>query len=358
MTVRWWAQCALTCAAVGTSWNVGVWADGVLAHTQQVDVGTAPTGIPTLLEATVNLPRMTADHRFTLHLEPVFLVDQAVEFTISYDSTQPCAPTSTGACDSTVDVPVVSEEEPTVPDLQVQSVTTAAGGGNSTTITATVANNGTAAAGASKTKVVLDDATVLATVDTPLLGPGETAEISVDWNTAGVKGEHRIAVTADDAAAVGESDEGNNVGTLTVTVKGNKVKNGSFEQSSSGSSPDNWSSSGGTSYEQGGSDGERSVGAGPGGSWTSDPIEVTPGAAYDLEVAVSGATGGVAVDQLSATGQVLRTLTVPVTGLTAGVFGVVTGALTAGTDAVAVRIRLSGPLLGTTHFDDVRLWEQ
>ncbi len=358
MTVRWWAQCALTCAAVGTSWEVRLWADGVLAHMQQVDVGTAPTGIPTLLEATVNLPRLTADHRYTLQLEPVFLVDQGVEFTISYDSTQPCAPTSAGACDSTVDLPVVSEGEPSVPDLVVQNVATAGAGGNSTTITATVANQGTAAAAASKTKVVLDDSTVLATVDTPLLGPGQTAEISVDWNTAGVKGEHRIAVTADEAAAVGESDEGNNVGTLTVTVKGNKVQNGSFEQSSSGSSPDHWTSSGETTYEQGGSDGERSASAGPGGGWTSDPIAVTPGAAYDLEVAVAGAAGGVAVDQLSATGQVLRTLTVPVSGLTAGVFGLVTASLTAGSDAAAVRIRLSGPLLGTTHFDDVRLWER
>jgi hypothetical protein len=85
---------------------------------------------------------------------------------------------------------------------------------------------------------------------------------------------------------------------------------------------------------------------------------VTPGAAYEVEVAVAGAAGGVAVDQLSATGQVLRTLTVPVSGLTAGVFGLVTASLTAGSDAAAVRIRLSGPLLGTTHFDDVRLWER
>jgi archaellum component FlaF (FlaF/FlaG flagellin family) len=343
---------------VNTSWNVRLWADGVLAHEQQVDAGVAPVGVPTLLEATVNLPRITADHRFTLHLEPVFLVDQAVEFTIAYDSTQPCAATSAGACDSVVEMPVVSEGEPTVPDLVVQSVSAVEGNGNRSTIRATIANVGTTGAAATRTRFVLDGQTVLGVLDTPVLSPGQTADVSVDWNTAGVSGEHRIEVTADDGTAVAESDEANNVGTLSVTVKGNKVRNGSFEQSSNGTAPDNWSSSGNTTYEQGGSDGDRSVSAGPGGTWTSDAIDVEPGAGYELSAAVAGAAGGIQLAELSATGQVLRTLDVPLGAVPGGVFGIVTQAVSVGADTSAVRVRLSGPLLGTARFDAVTLREQ
>jgi hypothetical protein len=52
--------------------------------------------------------------------------------------------------------------------------------------------------------------------------------VTLDWNTAGVKGTHTIRVTADQNNAIRESDETNNAATLAVTVKGNKVKNGSL----------------------------------------------------------------------------------------------------------------------------------
>jgi subtilisin family serine protease len=122
MTVEWWAQCALTCAAISTSWTVRLWADGVQVLEQQVEAGVAPTGVPTLLNATVDVPRVTASHRITLQLEPVFLVDQAVEFAIYYDSAQPCLPTAaSGPCDSRVAMPVVR------PDLVVDGATATPG---------------------------------------------------------------------------------------------------------------------------------------------------------------------------------------------------------------------------------------
>jgi subtilisin family serine protease len=258
----------------------------------------------------------------------------------------------------------------TGPDLVVSAITvtsnTGAGGenqqpkqGQKATVTATIANNGSAAAPATQTTFVLDETTVLGDVATDPIPAGQSVNVSASWDTRGVSGQHTIKVTADSATPgqAAETNEGNNTATLTVTVQGNKVKNGSFEQSSSGSAPDNWTSSGETTYEQGGSDGERSVGAGPGGSWTSDPIDVTPGASYDLEVAIAGAIGGIAVEQLSGTGQLLRTVTIPVPAI-GGVFSTVTDSITVGSDAVAVRVKLSGPLLGTAHFDAVGMFDR
>jgi subtilisin family serine protease len=446
MTVEWWADCGPLCA-LQTDWQIRLFADGTQVIDTQVSPGPLTAPGPTRFEATVNVPRVTAEHRYTLIVEPVFLLDQSLVFSVYYDSQGPCRPPGSGPCDSVVHMPVVAvvpnqppvaaddtatveregsvvvdvlanDDDPdgdelevtafthgthgtvtkndngtltyaqsgdptdadsfsytvndgrggtdtatvsvavTGPDLVVSDLVARNRNGNRTTVTATVSNNGTSDAPATKTEFVLDGSTVLGLVDTPTLEEDQSVQVSVDWNTASVSGGHEVRATADQAEAAAETNEGNNAATRVVTVKGNKVQNGSFEQSSNGTSPDNWTSSGSTTYEQGGSDGERSASAAPGGSWTSDPIAVTPGAAYDLEVAVAGVAGGVAVDQLSATGQVLRTLTVPVSGLTAGVFGLVTGAVTAGSDTAAVRVRLSGPLLGTTHFDDVRLWER
>jgi subtilisin family serine protease len=446
MTIEWWADCGPLCV-LQTDWQIRLFADGTEVVEAEVSPGAASVPGPTKFEATVNVPRITADHRYTLVVEPIFLVDQAIAFSIYYDSQGACRPGGSSPCDSVVHMPVVAvvpnqppvanddtatvEREGSVdidvlandtdpdgdelevtafthgtygtvtknadgtlkytqsggpttsdsftytvndgrggtdnatvfvtvtgPDLVISDIVATDRNGNRTTVTATVSNNGTSDAPATQTEFVLDDTTVLGLVDTPPIQHGQSVDVSVDWNTASVRGEHEVRATADKGAAAAETNEANNSAVRTVTVKGNKVRNGSFEQSSNGSSPDNWTSSGDTTYEQGGSEGERSASAGPGGSWTSDPVEVTPGASYELEVAVAGAAGGIAVDQLSATGQVLRTVTVPVTGLTAGVFGLVTQTLTVGSDVVAVRIRLSGPLLGTTHFDDVRLWEQ
>src|SRR6185295_10310369 len=121
---------------------------------------------------------------------------------------------------------------PALPDLRVTNVTfnnnKGAQEGDKVTITATVSNTGSAAAAASTTKFVLDGATVLGTVATGSIAPNASAAASILWDTRSVKGQHVITVTADSAAAVSESNEGNNTSSLTVTVQGNKVKNGSF----------------------------------------------------------------------------------------------------------------------------------
>jgi hypothetical protein len=187
--------------------------------------------------------------------------------------------------------------------------------------------------------------------------------VTLAWNTRGVKGEHTIRVTADRANDVAEENadgdaEQNNSGTLTVTIRGNKVVNGSFESSSSGSSPDNWSSSGSTSYAEGGSDGERSVTAGPGGAWLSDPISVEAGTSYGFSVAATGAGGTIAVQQLSAAGALLGTATLPIGADPSGLFHTVTGSLTALAGAAEARVSLAGPLTGTARFDDVWIWQE
>jgi subtilisin family serine protease len=345
MTVEWWAQCALTCAVTGTSWDISLWADGVKVVEERVSAGTA--GVPRLLTATVNVPEVTASHRFTLHVEPVFLVDQAVLFTIYYDSQQPCPGASAGPCDSRVHMPVVGEDgEEALPDLVVADATassTNARQGEKVTVSATVANTGDAGAGASTTSFVLEDGTVIGAAETPALAAGDSATVSVTWDTRGVKGEHVIAITADAEGAVEEAEEGNNAGLLTVTVRGNKVQNGSFEQSSNGSSPDGWSASGsGTSY-----DGD-SVSAGPLGAWTSAPIEVAGGTSYELTVDSAGAAGTVVVQELSAAGALLGSVSLPVLGQLDE-----TVTLAAGT--AQVRLVLRGGLAGTT-FQEVGLF--
>ncbi len=146
-----------------------------------------------------------------------------------------------------------------------------------------------------------------------LVAAGGSATASVVWNTKRLKGERTIAVTADPAQAIAESDESNNSASRVVTVRGNKVQNGDFQASSKGA-PDSWSSSGSTSYDG------SAASAGPGGSWASAPVEVVPGQAYELSLDVTGA-GTAVVQQLSAAGVLLgssplvATLT-PVVGVT------------------------------------------
>ncbi|HET7700189.1 MAG TPA: CARDB domain-containing protein [Candidatus Limnocylindria bacterium] len=216
-------------------------------------------------------------------------------------------------------------------------------GGDQVTITATVRNIGTAA-----TKDVAvrftDNGTQIGSVQTiAQIAAGGSGTASVVWDTKHIKGDRTITVTADPANAIRESNETNNSTTGTVTVRGNKVQNASFEESASGTSPDHWSSSGSTSYPQG-SDGQRSVTAGAAGSWTSDAITVEAGKAYGLTVDMTGG-GSLRVEQLSTLGAVLSTLSDVTT-------------FTAGANVTQVRVVLLGGLTGTATFDNVRMWEE
>jgi hypothetical protein len=232
-----------------------------------------------------------------------------------------------------------------LPDLTVADIVASPEkvvGGDTVTITATIRNIGTGrAAGAS---VAFTDN------GAPLGAPQQIAEIAADgsatvttaWSTKGLKGDRTIAVSVDAANAIRELSDDNNTATRVITVKGNRITNGDFQTSSDGASPDGWTASGATSYEQS-ADGDRSASAGPGGVWTSAPVDVTPGASYGLSADARGGT--IRIEQISATGTVLSALT-DVTNFKA-LAGV-----------AQVRVKLLGGLTGTATFDDIRLWEE
>jgi uncharacterized protein (DUF2147 family) len=224
-----------------------------------------------------------------------------------------------------------------LPDLAVAesdiSFTTAR---DQTTITVTVRNVGGAPATGVPVRFADNGSQIGAVQTITSIPAGGSGTASVVWSTKKLKGERTITVTVDPADAIAEASETNNSASRTVTVKGNKVQNGDFQQSSNGA-PDHWSSSGSTSYDG------NSASAGPGGSWTSEAIPVEAGRTYDLSVDVVG-SGGAVVQQLSALGGVLAsaplgsTLT-PLAGVT------------------QVRIVLKGGLVGATTFDNVWMGE-
>lgn len=90
------------------------------------------------------------------------------------------------------------------------------------TVVAVITNNGDAAAAASQTRFTIDgaDASIVAT---PQLAPGGSVEVTLQWDTRGVKGQHTIGVSADDAGNVVESNESNNSASATFTLQGGKV---------------------------------------------------------------------------------------------------------------------------------------
>jgi M6 family metalloprotease-like protein len=112
------------------------------------------------------------------------------------------------------------------PDLVVSSIRAHNNKGSASsrvTVTAVITNAGTATAGASRTRFTLDGATVLGAIDTPALAPGGSVEVTVQWNTQGLKDQHTIGVTADDASSVAESNEANNTASASFNVKGGKI---------------------------------------------------------------------------------------------------------------------------------------
>ncbi len=272
---------------------------------------------------------------------------------------------------------------PPKPDLRVTNITTSttrAREGDKVTLTATVTNSGNFDAAPSTTEFQLDTTTIIGQIATPAIPSGSSTNVSVQWDTRSVRGEHTIFVTADELQQVPESNESNNTSSLAVTVQGNKVKNGSFEQpSSSGSGPDGWSGSstgaGNATWSEGGSDGSKSAGtSGNGGnaatsgspSWTSDPIAVVPGEMLTLVVSVqsqaasSAASAGLVY--LGAAGQVLNSVTLLTAPLTTTGFAKLEQVVTIPAGVAQVRVQLVGfaptdlRTSGTVRFDDVGLF--
>ena len=224
-----------------------------------------------------------------------------------------------------------------LPDLTVTGLeATSTKGTRSATVTATIRNVGEAPAAATAVRFTVDGA-ALGERALAALDPGATATVAIEWPLKGVSnGTHTLAAIADPAAAVVEANESNNSATRQVEVRGNKVQNGDFEASSNGTSPDHWQGSGSTSYDG------HTAAAGPGGTWTSAPIAITPGTRYGFDLTLTG-SGSALVQLLSPAGVVLASAP---PGLLTTVFG-----------ATQVRVVLAGGLTGLTTFDDVRLWE-
>ena len=241
-----------------------------------------------------------------------------------------------------LDVFRFTPDSATLPDLAVTNLeATGTKGSQTATVTAMIANHGAASASGSVVRFLVDGSTI---GETTLgeLAAGGSSTTSVSWSLRNVSnGSHTLRAVVDPGDAIAESDETNNAGTRTVEVKGNKVANGDFEASSTGTSPDGWSSSGSTSYDG------HSVSAGPGGAWTSDPIAVAAGMRLGFSAAATGTLPAITLDQLGPTGSLVGSLPLDLSDT-----------LTIAEGVSAVRVRLAGGLLGTTTFDDVRLWEE
>jgi serine protease AprX len=263
------------------------------------------------------------------------------------------------------------------PDLLVSGMTATnnkARAGEKVTISATVTNVGTEGAPATTTELLLDGATVLGRLATPALARGASVTLSVLLETPAMKGEHAVAATADRLGVAEETDETNNTGRLTFTIKGNRVSNPSFDQpSSSGDGPASWSGSdtqaGSTSWSAGsvsitGNGGNALLAGSP--AWRSDPIPVVAGEALDLvvDVQASGLSSAPAAGlaYLGALGQVVSTVRLITAPLSTVGLERFERAVTIPAGVAQVRVVLSGfaptdaATAGTVRFDDVGLF--
>ncbi|HEY0604194.1 MAG TPA: CARDB domain-containing protein [Herpetosiphonaceae bacterium] len=263
-------------------------------------------------------------------------------------------------------------------DLTITNLVASQARPKETVLTATIANTGAADA---KNVVVRfkDGATLLGdSAAIATLAKGATQQVTFTWNTKSVSGDHVISAQADPANLVDESNESNNAAQRTITIRGNRVTNGSFEQSTSGSAPDGWSGSQGTGYDTGGanaSDGTRAISlTGSGGAaallnpaWTSAPIAVTPGQTYNLAMTIKtqslSSAPSLQITYLDAAGTVLNKVSGIATTITgSSAAQQVLGQIVVPAGVSQVRVTLIGfsPLdtatRGTVWIDDVWLW--
>jgi subtilisin family serine protease len=376
MDLEWWTSCS-GCGVFGEDWFIRLWADGAKVFEQRVTTSADLLPEPSLVGTSVVLPEVTADETFVLHVDPVFVDVQHATF-VYYDSSGGCNATVAGPCDSIARMPVVGEAA--LPDLQVTDMAASnvrEAEGRRVRLEATVTNAGEADAAASQVAFNLDDGSMIGTAELPVIAPGVSVEVAVSWDTRGVIGEHVVTATADSGGVVAELDEANNSGQLTVDIRGNRVRNSSFEQSAEGSSaPDGWSGestpAGNASWSAGGSDGERSVtftGTGENAAlhgaptWTSEAIAVTPGEVLTLSASVSAAgassAGSVGVAYLGAAGELLNSVTVITAPLTGDGFKTLEGTITVPAGVTQLRVVLTGfaatdvGTSGTVTFDEI-----
>jgi len=256
--------------------------------------------------------------------------------------------------------------------------------GDRVVISATISNTGDGAAGASTTDFRLEDGTPLGTVETAAIAAGASVEVQVAWDTRGVKGEQVIEASADAGDVVAESAEGNNLGRLTVSVRGNKVQNGSFEQpNSAGDGPESWQANstgaGSTGYSDGGADGSSEGShavtiSGTGGSvalaglpsWTSAPIAVSAGELLTLSADVRSvglsSAPSIGLAYLGPAGELLGKVTLLTAPLATSGFASLEKTFSVPAGVTSLRIVLTGfsatdtQTKGTVTFDDIGLF--
>jgi hypothetical protein len=265
-----------------------------------------------------------------------------------------------------------------LPDLTVANIVATQSQPKETVLTATVTNGGLADA-ANVVVRFLDGSTAIAT-SAPIatLARGSSAQVSVSWNTRSIHGDRVISAVADPDNTVAESNESNNTAQRTITIRGNRVINGSFEQSANGASPVGWSGSQGTSYDTTGakaSDGTRAVGASGNGltavllnpAWTSAPIDVTAGETYDLAMTLTSqglsSAPSLQVSYLNAAGTLISKITAISTNISGNTPAQqVLGQITVPPGATQMRLVLTGfsatdpATHGSVWFDDIWMW--
>ena len=145
--------------------------------------------------------------------------------------------------------------------------------------------------------------------------------------------------------AIAEVRKDNNRAWRTVTIRGNRVRNGSFEETDAGGRPTGWTGSGNTASSSDpatATDGTRSVRVSqPGGTWTSAPISVTDSETLSLSVDTTAvgtsSRPGLGVNLLGATGAVTSAL-----AIATGPAGTLAGTLTVPAGIAQISVTLSG----------------
>jgi hypothetical protein len=220
----------------------------------------------------------------------------------------------------------------TLPDLKVSSMSAnpnPVNEGDRFSISATVTNAGYADASNVAVRFAVDGVTQTPDQTIASLPQGQSATVSIPWDTHGHPGQHTAVATADPANTVKELDETNNSASLTFTVRGNHVTNGSFEQvttSSSGSpQPTGWTPNGNVIWDNTGkyaTDGAAAAGVvaslipGQAGSWTSQAIAVTPGAVYSISASVTSVNAANPTFLVIPSGSGVTTAVAPILSLT------------------------------------------
>ena len=262
------------------------------------------------------------------------------------------------------------------PNLRVSAITASnrePREGQLVTLTATVANNGDAPAAASTTLFTLDGTTVIGTVATPAIPAGGTAQVTLAWNTHKVKGDHVIVVAADSRNVVEELREDDNTSTLAVKVKANKVKNGSFDDGSTGwSSTSTGAGTAAPGEGEGGSTGASLTSSGGNvlaagaPSWTSEPIAVVGGqtlvAAASVRAAGLASPATVVLQFQDAYGRPVGALAVLASPFATAGFAALEQTVVVPPGAATARVVLSAfghetATTGAVVFDDIGLFD-